>query len=133
MEVLEGIQEQDWAKMGQIVVEVHDKEGRLSRIKELLEEQGYQQEVEQEELLEETNQYTVYARRVREDEEDYEIAGKVWRGAARYWSGEQLATAVREHVLGEAAGVHGAGGVCVYRGDADDAEREGGSQGFACS
>ena len=65
----------------------------------MLEEQGYQQEVEQEELLEETNQYTVYARRVREDEEDYEIAGKVWGEAARYWSGEQLATAMREHVL----------------------------------
>ena len=81
------------------MVEVHDKEGRLSRIKELLEEQGYQQEVEQEELLEETNQYTVYARRVREDEEDYEIAGKALGEAARYWSGEQLATAMREHVL----------------------------------
>jgi acyl carrier protein len=65
-----------------------------------LEEQGYEQEDEQDELLEETNQYTVYARRVSEDEGDYEIAGKVRGGAVRYWSREQLEVRLREHLSG---------------------------------
>src|SRR6185503_20254694 len=63
MEVLEGIREEDWRKIQQVVVEVHDIEGRLSRVTGLLEEHGFQHAVEQEQLLETTNQYTVYARR----------------------------------------------------------------------
>jgi amino acid adenylation domain-containing protein/FkbM family methyltransferase len=99
LEVLEGIKEEDWGKIRQLVVEVHDIEGRLSRIKELLESHGFVQAVEQEQLLEATNQYTVYARRAREAKADEVVAAGPAGERARYWSRAQLSEALREHVL----------------------------------
>ncbi|MGH9970309.1 MAG: FkbM family methyltransferase, partial [Pyrinomonadaceae bacterium] len=98
MEVLEGIAEEDWKKIRQIVVEVHDLEGRLSRIKELLEGHGFLQAVEQEQLLEATNQYTVYARRASDAQEGDVIPPRI---SGQYWSAAQLTGALREHVSGK--------------------------------
>jgi amino acid adenylation domain-containing protein/FkbM family methyltransferase len=66
LEVLEGIGEGDWGKIGQIVMEVHDgkgeaTEGRLEEVRELLEGRGYRVETEQDELLVGTDRYTMYA------------------------------------------------------------------------
>ncbi|MEA2562147.1 MAG: hypothetical protein QOH06_3651 [Acidobacteriota bacterium] len=71
LSVLEGIEEQDWDKIGQIVLEVHDRpgsprEGRLARILSMLEARGFQTVAEQDETTRDTDHYTVYARhRVR--------------------------------------------------------------------
>jgi len=40
LEVLQGIEEADWGKIRQIVVEVHDIGGRLEAIRTLLQERG---------------------------------------------------------------------------------------------
>ncbi|MBH8554261.1 FkbM family methyltransferase [Nostocaceae cyanobacterium CENA357] len=61
MEVIEGIQAQDWSKIRQIVIEVHDIEGRLEQITNLLKKQGYQVVAEQEDLYQGSNIYNVYA------------------------------------------------------------------------
>ena len=65
-EVLAGIREQDWSKIQQIVVEVHDQGGRLAEITQLLEKQGYELTIAQERGLEKTGLYTIYARRTRD-------------------------------------------------------------------
>jgi amino acid adenylation domain-containing protein/FkbM family methyltransferase len=62
--VLQGINGQDWAKILQIVVEVHDMDGRLDNIKYILQQQGFSLVVEQEHNLKQTNLYTVYAKRM---------------------------------------------------------------------
>ena len=81
------------------MVEVHDIEGRLSRIKGLLAGHGFLQEVEQDQLLEATNQYTVYARRASKEDEGHLTPPGISERSGRYWSSEQLTGALREHVL----------------------------------
>jgi 31-O-methyltransferase len=49
MEVLEGIVDEDWPRLRQLVIEVHDVGGRLERIRTLLEGRGFDVVVEQEE------------------------------------------------------------------------------------
>jgi amino acid adenylation domain-containing protein/FkbM family methyltransferase len=63
-EVVEGIAPQDWSKIGQVVVEVHDVAGRLARLSALLHSHGFEVNVEQEDLLQGTQVYTLYAKRL---------------------------------------------------------------------
>ncbi len=60
-DVLSGIQKEDWSKIKQIVVEVHDVEGRLEQMTTLLEEHGYSLGIEQDSLLADTGIYNIYA------------------------------------------------------------------------
>ncbi|MFN6478156.1 non-ribosomal peptide synthetase [Nostoc sp. DedQUE07] len=62
-DVLSGIQQEDWQKIQQIVVEVHNMNGRLEEIVALLKEHGYDLIIEQDALLEDTGLYNIYARR----------------------------------------------------------------------
>ena len=61
LDVLQGIDDEDWSKIKQLIIEVYDKDGRLGRITELLGGRGYMLQVEQEESLETTPLYNVYA------------------------------------------------------------------------
>jgi amino acid adenylation domain-containing protein/non-ribosomal peptide synthase protein (TIGR01720 family)/FkbM family methyltransferase len=63
LEVLEGIDEQDWPKVRQIVMEVHDMDERLVRIQQLLADRGFTVAVDQDTALTGTGLYNVYARR----------------------------------------------------------------------
>jgi amino acid adenylation domain-containing protein/non-ribosomal peptide synthase protein (TIGR01720 family)/FkbM family methyltransferase len=63
MDVLQGIAEDDWPKIRQIAMEVHDLDGRLETVRSLLGDRGYQVAVEEDWQLEadaRTNYY-VYA------------------------------------------------------------------------
>ncbi|MEH1938080.1 MAG: amino acid adenylation domain-containing protein [Nostoc sp.] len=62
-DVLSGIQQEDWQKIKQIVVEVHNINGRLEEITALLKKHGYDLTIEQDALLEDTVLYNIYARR----------------------------------------------------------------------
>ncbi|MEH2295890.1 amino acid adenylation domain-containing protein [Nostoc sp.] len=62
-DVLAGIQERDWLKIQQIIVEVHDINGRLTEITELLKFHGYDLTIDQDKLLEATPLYNIYGRR----------------------------------------------------------------------
>lgn len=61
LDVLQGIKQNDWQKIQQIVIEVHDVEGRLEQITNLLKNQGYRVVSEQEDLYEGSNIHNVYA------------------------------------------------------------------------
>jgi amino acid adenylation domain-containing protein/FkbM family methyltransferase len=66
LDVLNGIDEEDWPKIDQIAMELHDAEnrsteGRTEKIRELLARRGFQVEVEQDELLRGTDRYSLYA------------------------------------------------------------------------
>jgi FkbM family methyltransferase len=63
--VLAGIREEHWPMIGQIVMEVHDLDGRLERILRLLEERGFRVTVEQDELLQGSVLYNLFALRER--------------------------------------------------------------------
>jgi amino acid adenylation domain-containing protein/FkbM family methyltransferase len=66
MDVLRGIDENDWNRIGQVVLEVHDRkggasEGRLERARKLLEAYGFAVVVNQEDMLTGTDRFNVYA------------------------------------------------------------------------
>src|ERR1044072_2305051 len=61
-----GINIEDWAKIDQIFMEVHDVEGGRGRVKEiidLLNSHGYRAVAEQDQLLEGTDRFNLYATR----------------------------------------------------------------------
>ena len=66
-DVLAGIEEGDWTKIRQIVLEVQDIDARLAEIVTVLEQRGFTVTVEQEDSLAETNLYNVYALRGSDD------------------------------------------------------------------
>jgi len=66
-DVLSGIEEEDWEKIKQIIVEVHDFDGRLDRIARLLTRYGYKLTIEQEAQLKNTGLHSVYASRLPKD------------------------------------------------------------------
>ena len=62
LDILKGIQENDWAKISQIVIEIHDKTGKiLGQIEAILSQRGFIFKIEQEKLLEESGLYNIYA------------------------------------------------------------------------
>jgi FkbM family methyltransferase len=62
-EVIAGIDEPDWAKVRQVVVEMHDIDGRVTRFTDLLERHGFTVVVEQDPALATANIYNIYGRR----------------------------------------------------------------------
>ena len=98
LEVFEGIEEQDWPKIGQLVIEVHDVDGRLGRMRRLLEERGYTATAEQDELLAATNLYTVYALRPERMERESAVVDASTRTAPVYWNPKHLESALRTHL-----------------------------------
>ena len=61
--VLAGIREEHWPRIGQIVMEVHDLDGRLEWVVRLLEKRGFRVTVEQDELLRGSVLHNLFARR----------------------------------------------------------------------
>ena len=60
-DVLKGIEDCDWPKIRQLVIEVHDVSGRLGEIVALFEARGYKVSYEQSRFLQHTSLYSLYA------------------------------------------------------------------------
>lgn len=68
LDVLLGIEEQDWSKIKQVVVEVHDLEHRVEKITNLLKEQGLSEiTLEQEPIFKGSNIFNLYALRPKSE------------------------------------------------------------------
>ncbi|HEX6291021.1 MAG TPA: amino acid adenylation domain-containing protein [Herpetosiphonaceae bacterium] len=63
LEVLAGIDEQDWPRIRQIVLEVHAIGDRVEQVRALLARRGYTVAIEQEAALKDTGLYNVFAAR----------------------------------------------------------------------
>ena len=62
--VLKGIRENDWPKIKSLVIEVHDTDGRLDNVRQLLTEKGFSQlHTESEVGLEDTGMFNIFALR----------------------------------------------------------------------
>ncbi|MBB5061666.1 FkbM family methyltransferase, partial [Granulicella aggregans] len=66
LDVLRGIEEQDWSKIRQIILEVHDANNRLDLITTLLSRHGFEINIDQDASLRSTALYNVYARRIND-------------------------------------------------------------------
>jgi amino acid adenylation domain-containing protein/FkbM family methyltransferase len=90
LDVLEGVQEADWPKIKQIVMEAHDIDGRLARITELLARRGFETTVEEEETLKGTGLYNIYAMRMAPREKRAATEGERAVAPATPGDGAQL-------------------------------------------
>jgi natural product biosynthesis luciferase-like monooxygenase protein/amino acid adenylation domain-containing protein/non-ribosomal peptide synthase protein (TIGR01720 family)/FkbM family methyltransferase len=63
LDVLQGIEPQDWPKIRQVVIEAHDRNGQLGQITELLRSHGFEVACDDGGLLAGTGMLNVYARR----------------------------------------------------------------------
>jgi hypothetical protein len=63
LEVIEGIADEDWPRIRQFVVEAHDFDGRVEKMRSIFERQGYQTVVDQEgtDVHKLINAFTIYA------------------------------------------------------------------------
>lgn len=82
LDVLRGIADGDWPKIRQIVVEVHDLDGRLGEIREILEARGYAVSVEQDDHYEQSILYNLFARRAGATPD---AAGRLDEDSRRQW------------------------------------------------
>ncbi|MFL6201612.1 MAG: amino acid adenylation domain-containing protein, partial [Thermoanaerobaculia bacterium] len=96
LEVLRGLDEEDWPKVRQVVLEVHDVEGRLETVKSLLSGHGFRLTVEQDESLQQTRLYNIYAVRPEDGAAVQEAVDLSVEVPARWWSGSRLVQSVRE-------------------------------------
>ena len=62
-DVIAGIDEPDWGKIRQLVVEMHDIDGRVEQLTDLLKHQGFDVVLEQDPALTSSNIYNIYGRR----------------------------------------------------------------------
>lgn len=85
LEVLEGIEDADWPKLQQIVMEVHDLDGRVKQVTELLSRKGFTVNVQQDAMLEQTNLYNLYASRHPQT-----VSQKIDKPAEVVWSSRKL-------------------------------------------
>lgn len=63
LDVLRGIRDNDWPRVRQLVLEVHDEEGRLAAVTGILEARGFHLVVDQDPVMAGTGLYVVYATR----------------------------------------------------------------------
>ncbi|MGI9543939.1 MAG: FkbM family methyltransferase [Cyclobacteriaceae bacterium] len=62
--ILHGIADDNWPKIKQIVMEVHDTEGPvIAEVKEILEKRGFEFHIEEEDLLQHSGLYNIFATR----------------------------------------------------------------------
>ena len=83
LDVLRGIEDGDWPKIRQVVIEVHDTSGRLQTILNLLASHGFHTTVDQDAGLATTHLYNVYAIRERHTapQETHPLKATQWQSA----------------------------------------------------
>lgn len=70
LDILKGVEDGDWDKIKQIVMEVHDQEGGvIEEIRILLQEKGFKLVVDEEDLLRDSGLHTIFATRPLVSEE----------------------------------------------------------------
>ncbi|HEU4558943.1 MAG TPA: non-ribosomal peptide synthase/polyketide synthase, partial [Longimicrobium sp.] len=97
LEVLRGIREEHWERIGQVVLEVDNDGERLDQVLALLEARGFGAAVEQDELLRGTGLYNVYAVRPGWRERHPASARA---DAPRWTNARELARELRDSVRG---------------------------------
>ncbi len=97
LDILKGISNEDWGKIKQIVLELHDIDGRLFEVKSLLESKGYVVTYCKDSKLEENEIYNLYAisSDIKEGKKSYSSSQK----ELRLWhSGSAMINDIREWI-----------------------------------
>uniref|UniRef100_UPI0030EDBFDA amino acid adenylation domain-containing protein n=1 Tax=uncultured Maribacter sp. TaxID=431308 RepID=UPI0030EDBFDA len=90
IDILKGISNDDWGKIKQIVVEVHDTDNRLNWVENLLQKKGFIVDVDKEESLNETNIYNLFAVKAKREDINYEVSIQQIEKNKGYYNEEEL-------------------------------------------
>jgi amino acid adenylation domain-containing protein/FkbM family methyltransferase len=94
LDVLAGIDDADWPRIRQIVMEVHDLNGRVRQVTDLLSRHGFQVNVQQDAMLRQTTLYNLYASRNHQT-----VSRKIDKPAEVVWSSRaSLVNELRERL-----------------------------------
>ena len=95
--VLAGLADEDFAKIDQIVVEVHDLDGRLATLTDLLRGKGYRTSARRDPQLAIGELYNLYATRLPPEPSPYDrrAGDREWPDDSEWRSGRQLTADVR--------------------------------------
>lgn len=96
-QVLNGIEEAHWPRLRQVVVEVHDIDGRLQRVTALLEAHGFSVVAEQEQALRGSALHNLYATRARQHDEAGPTRPAAFDGQAPCRSRASLEQTLQSH------------------------------------
>jgi phthiocerol/phenolphthiocerol synthesis type-I polyketide synthase E len=98
MDVLAGLSVEDWVRVEQVVLEVHDLGDRLREVSELLQSRGFAVALEQDDLYRGSDRWNLYALREHIGAGTAAAAGPVQRGdhAAAVGRAEERARRLRE-------------------------------------
>ncbi|MDQ1449081.1 MAG: hypothetical protein QOC79_2052, partial [Actinomycetota bacterium] len=96
-DVLQGIEPDDWPRIRQIVMEVHDSGDRIARTRTLLEDNGYRVTLEQQESLGASGPVLIYARRSQEASTAPTEQTPAPISAVSFGSPDTLRGALRDH------------------------------------
>ncbi|WP_133054636.1 FkbM family methyltransferase, partial [Niastella populi] len=100
LDVVNGIAEEDWTKIDQIVIEVHDDNDRLRKITQIISSNGFTVSAYQSEELKGTKLYDVYCTREKKINE-----GKIEESFKDHWySPNGLIESVRQRVFDKLPG-----------------------------
>ncbi|MDQ1354318.1 MAG: FkbM family methyltransferase, partial [Acidobacteriota bacterium] len=101
LKILQGIDSQDWSKIKQIVMEIHDLQGLvLEEIKNLLDERGYALEIREESHFDKTGIVNLYARKSSPREKLYIAAtftAEPMQPALEFWLRELAGLGLEVH------------------------------------
>jgi arthrofactin-type cyclic lipopeptide synthetase B len=103
-QVIAGIDDADWPKIRQIVVEVHDVDGRPWAIADLLHAKGFAVSIEQDKALHGTRLYNLYALRpaTASDDDGQETEAGPAKAIQQHWhSPESLLADLKAHLAGQ--------------------------------
>ena len=100
--VIKGILEKDWDKIGSIIIEVHDSNGRLNIIKDILDKRGFHTHVEKEQMLSKDDiLYNLFAIKGKERKSLGEMGDRDILRANEWINPEQLEKMVRKDIEGK--------------------------------
>jgi amino acid adenylation domain-containing protein/FkbM family methyltransferase len=94
--VLLGIDEEDWVKIRQVVVEVHDMDGALENVVKLLQTKGYYVGWNQDVDFSNTNIFMVYARRTETSRSNQEITPVRFNNDGNWSNADDLIMDIRK-------------------------------------
>lgn|GEM_PF-6598181 len=98
MDILGGIQESDWEKVRQLVMEIHDIENRLVDIVSLLKAKGYSVYYEKSDNLTETNIYNLFANRSATTLQNASVPMTRFIDKFKYYDSDIIKREIREHL-----------------------------------
>jgi amino acid adenylation domain-containing protein/non-ribosomal peptide synthase protein (TIGR01720 family)/FkbM family methyltransferase len=105
IEILNGIDDQDWDKIKQMVIEVHNQNGRLTKILGQMETNGYQAAVEKSPFFHQENIYYIYARFQQDKKVNLNGIDKIENSSldfhSQWYSAKKLETDLKNYLLGE--------------------------------